>query len=162
MSFKKLIRMNKLQARNEAIINAPLHVIWSIITDINQLHKVNPGVIKATGKMNELNGTRTCEINNRGKTGTMTERLIEMEPEKKTVWTIEKDDMGMSKMLKETRFCFHLQKISDNQTRVVNETWYEPANFVARIMNGVMMKKVIKKAQQQILNNLKNLTEKAA
>ena len=50
--------MSKLQARNEAIINAPVSKIWSLITDINQLHKVNPGVIKATGSMNQLNGTR--------------------------------------------------------------------------------------------------------
>lgn len=75
--------MVNLQAKNEAIINAPVAKIWEIITDINLLHKVNPGVIKATGSMNELNATRTCQINNRGKTGNMTERLIEMEPNKK-------------------------------------------------------------------------------
>src|ERR1043165_8354929 len=139
--------MNTLQAKNEAIINAPISAIWSVITDINQLHKVNPGVVKAQGTMNILNGTRTCEINNRGKIGIMTERLIELEPEKRTVWTIESDNMGMSKMLKDTRFCFHLQKISDTQTKVVNESWYQPANLIARIMNAMVMRKMISKAQ---------------
>lgn len=89
----------------------------------------------------------------------MTELLIEMEPDKKTVWTVESDDMGMSKMLKETRFCFHLQKFSDNQTKVVNGTWYKPANLIAKIMNALMMKKIIFKAQEQILSNLKAITE---
>lgn len=152
--------MSKLQVRNEAIINASVHNIWKVITDINQLHKVNPGVVKATGCMDRQGETRSCEMNNNGRMGTMTERLIEMVPEKKTVWSLESDTMGMSKMLKDTRFCFSLEKISDTKTKVVNETYYEPANFIAIIMNGFMMKKMISKAQEQILNNIKSLTEK--
>lgn len=152
--------MSKLQARNEIVINAPVAQIWSIITDIDQLHKVNPGVIKATGAMNQLNSTRVCQIDNRGKVGNMTERLIEMVPEKRTVWTVVEDDMGMSKMLKDPKFYFHLEKISDSQTRVINETYYTPANFMAKIMNGLMMKKMISKTQAQILQNLKTLTQK--
>ncbi len=154
--------MAPLQARNEVVINAPASALWAIITDINMLPKVNPGVIKASGSMNQLNGTRTCDIQNRGKTGTMTERLIEMIPEKRTVWTIESDNMGMGKMLKETRFCFNLEKISETQTKVVNETYYQPANIIAKIMNALMMKKMISRAQEQILKNLEKLTEKQA
>jgi carbon monoxide dehydrogenase subunit G len=150
--------MNKLQARNEAIIDAPVGKIWSVITDIEMLHKVNPGIVKATGAMNTLNATRHCEITNMGRTGNVTERLIEFEPEKKTVWTIEADDMGMSKMMKDARFCFYLEKINEAQTKVINETWYEPANIVAKIMNAVMMKKMIYKTQARILNNLKWIT----
>jgi uncharacterized protein YndB with AHSA1/START domain len=86
--------MNKLQARNEAIINAPINSVWAIITDINILPKVNPGVIKATGRMDKQGETRTCEMDNKGKKGTMTEKLIELIPEKKTVWAIENDTMG--------------------------------------------------------------------
>jgi len=46
--------MSRLQVRAEAVINAPIGTIWSVITDINVLHKINPGVIKATGTMNRL------------------------------------------------------------------------------------------------------------
>ena len=152
--------MPQLQVRSEAVINAPVGTIWSVITDINVLHKVNPGVIKATGTMNRLNGTRTCEIDNKGRKGTMTEKLIELVPEAKTVWTIESDTMGMSKMLKDTRFCFNLERISDTETRVINETWYRPANMMAKVMNRVMLKRMISKAQDTILNNIKSLTEK--
>jgi len=152
--------MLQLQARAEAVINAPIGAIWSVITDINVLHKVNPGVIRATGSMNRLNGTRTCEIDNKGRKGTMTEKLIELVPETKTVWTIESDTMGMSKMLKDTRFCFTLERVSDTKTKLINETWYRPANIIAKIMNRVMMKRMILKAQETILSNIKSLTEK--
>jgi Polyketide cyclase / dehydrase and lipid transport len=152
--------MSILQARNEAIINAPVSKIWVIITDINLLPKINPGILSASGRMDRQGETRTCEFNNRGRKGTMTEKLIELEPEKKTVWTIESDTMGMSKMLKDTRFCFYLEKLSDNKTKIINESYYQPANLMAKIMNGLMMKKKMRQIQEQILSNIKTLTEK--
>ena len=152
--------MNTLQARNEVVINAPVSSIWSVITDINLLHKINPGVVRATGRMDKLRETRTCEIDNKKRKGTMTERLIDFVPEKTTVWTIESDTMGMSKMLKETRFCFTLEKVGDAKTKVIAETYYQPATLIARIMNSLMMRKMISKAQDQILFNIKVLTEK--
>ena len=126
--------MSKLQARNEAIINAPVSSVWAIITDISLLHKINPGVIKATGRMDKQGETRTCEMDNRGRKGTMTEKLIELVPEKKTVWAIQSDSMGMSKMLKDPRFCFYLEKMGDNQTKIINESYYQPANLMVKIM----------------------------
>jgi hypothetical protein len=152
--------MSKLQARNEAVINAPLVDVWAIITDINMLPKVNPGVIKATGRMDKQGETRTCEMDKRGRKGTMTEKLIELIPEKKTVWAIENDTMGMSKMLKDPRFCFYVEKLGDNKTKIINESYYEPANLMARIMNALMMKRKMGQIQQQILNNIRTLAEK--
>ncbi len=152
--------MSKLQARNEAVINASVSDIWKIITDINLLHKVNPGIITATGRMDKQGETRTCEFDNKGKKGVMTERLIELVPEEKTVWTIENDNMGMSKMLKETRFCFFLEKIDENKTRVVNESHYDPANLFVGIMNALVMKRKMRQIQERILANLRSLAGK--
>lgn len=152
--------MSKLQARNETIINAPISNVWAIITDINLLHKINPGVIKATGRMDKQGETRTCEMNNKGRKGIMTERLIELVPEQKTVWTIENDSMGMKKMLSGTRFCFYLEKVSDKQTKVINESYYHPETFMAKIMNALMMKKMMGKIQAKILSNIKSIAEK--
>jgi hypothetical protein len=152
--------MSTLQARNETIINAPIESLWAVITDIQSLPKLNPGVIKASGRMDRQGETRTCEINNRGRKGTMTEKLAELVPLKKTVWTIETDTMGMKKMLIDTRFIFNLEKLSENRTRVINETYYKPANIIATVMNSLMIKKMISRTQEQILSNLRALTEK--
>ena len=89
----------------------------------------------------------------------MTEKLIELVPEKKTVWAIESDTMGMGKMLKDPRFCFYLEKLYDNKTKIINESYYEPANFMVRIMNALMMKKKMGEIQSQILSNIKSLAE---
>jgi len=151
--------MSKLQARNEIVINAPIASVWTAITDINLLPKVNPGVIKATGRMDKEGETRTCEMENKGRKGTMTERLIELVPEKRTVWTIENDTMGMKKMLSGTKFCFSLEKLGDNKTKLINESYYQPITLMAKIMNGLMMKKMMGKIQMQILTNVKLLTE---
>ena len=151
--------MSKLQARNEAIINAPISSVWNVITDINVLHKINPGVITAKGRMDKQGEIRTCEMQNGGRKGTMTERLVELVHENKTVWVIESDSMGMSKMLKNPRFCFYVEKVGDNKTKIVNESYYEPANAMVRIMNALFMKKKMGQIQEQILSNIKSLTE---
>ncbi len=152
--------MSKLQAHNEALINAPISKVWAIITDINLLPKVNPGVITATGRMDKQGETRTCEMENNGRKGSMTEKLIELVPEKKTVWAIENDSMGMGKMLKDPRFCFYLEKINDNQTKIINESYYKPANLMVSIMNALMMKKKMGEIQGKILANIKAIAEK--
>ena len=152
--------MSKLQARNETIINAPVASVWAIITDINLLHKVNPGVISAKGRMDKQGETRTCEMDNKGRKGTMTERLIEFVPEQKTVWTIENDSMGMKKMLTDTKFCFYLEKVGEQKTKAINESYYLPATLMAKIMNALMMKKMMGKIQSKILSNIKTLAEK--
>jgi len=152
--------MSKLQTKCEAVINAPVQSIWAVITDIDQLSRLNPGVVKASGRMDQQGETRTVEINMNGRNGTFTEKLIEMVPEVKTAWTIEHDTMGMHKMLKENRFVINLEKLGDNQTKVTNETYYQPANVIAWIMSALMIKTAFGKMQGQILTNLKILTEK--
>lgn len=151
--------MSKLQARNEMVINASAQKIWAVITDINLMHKITPGVVKATGRMDKEGETRTCEMNNKGRIGTMTEKLVELIPEKKMVWSIENDTMGMKKMLTDTRFVFLLEKINDNQTKLINESYYLPATLMAKIMNTLMMKKMMVKIQGQILGNVRGLVE---
>ena len=151
--------MSTLQARNQAIINAPVSKVWAIITDIHAFPKVNPGVISAKGRMDRQGETRTCEMQNGGRNGTMTERLVELEHEKKTVWTIVEDSMGMSKMIKEPRFCFYLEKLGEHQTQIVNESYYQPANIMVSLMNTLMMKRKMRQIQQQILNNIKSIAE---
>jgi hypothetical protein len=151
--------MSTLQARNEATIHASTTAIWAIITDIALLPTINPGVVKASGSMNEVNGTRTCEVENRGRKGMITERLVELVPEKKTVWRVESDTMGMSKMLKNPQFFLLLEKVTDSITKVTAETYYTPANILARIMNGLMMRKMMAGAQQKILTNIQALIE---
>ena len=151
--------MSQLQAHNEAMIYAPVSRVWAIITDINLLDKINPGVISATGRMDKQGELRTCEMQNGGRKGTMTERLIELVHEKKTVWTIENDTMGMAKMLIEPRFCFYLEKVDDHKTKISNESFYKPANFMVGLMNTLMMKRKMGQIQQQILTNIKTLAE---
>lgn len=151
--------MSKLQAHNEAIISAPISSVWAIITDISLLDKINPGVITAKGRMDKQGETRTCEMSNNGRIGTMTEKLIELVHEKKTVWAIESDSMGMTKMLKDPRFCFYLEKVDDNNTKIINESYYKPGNLIVSIMNAVMMKRKMGHIQEQILNNIKTLAE---
>src|SRR4051812_33706371 len=126
--------MSQLQARNEIIIDASISKVWSIITDIRLLPKINPGVVSVKVTMDKQGETRTCEMDNKGRKGTMTERLIEVVHEQKTVWTIEEDTMGMKKMLSGTRFCFYLEKHGLDHTKLINESYYLPNGLMGKVM----------------------------
>ena len=151
--------MSTLQAKSEAVLNASVSRIWAIVTDITLLPRINPGVIKASGTMNEQNASRTCEVENKGRKGIITEKLVEFVPGKKMVWKVESDTMGMSKMLLDTRFSLVLEMVTDSSTKVTAETHYSPRTILARVMNGLMMKKMFAKAQEKILQNLQTLTQ---
>ena len=47
--------------------------------------------------------------------------------------------MGMSKMLVDPRFCFYLETLDENWTKIVNESYYKPANLMVKIMNALVM-----------------------
>ena len=151
--------MSKLQAKNQLEMNAPVQKVWEVITDITQLHKINPGVVRATGKMNELGATRTCEMSMNGKKGVLVERLVELVPQKRTVWEMESDDMGLSKMLKNVRYHFTLEKVNDTRSRLTAESYYEPATFFGSIMNALMMKRMFSKGQDTILKNINSVVQ---
>ena len=68
--------------------------------------------------------------------------------------------MGMSKMIKDPRFCFYLEKVDENKTKVINESYYQPANMMVRIMNTLMMKTKMSQIQEQFLSNIKSIAEK--
>ncbi len=42
---------------------------------------------------------------------------------------------------------------------VVNESYYQPTNLFVSIMNTLMMRKKMRQIQEQILDNIKSLTE---
>jgi len=151
--------MSTLQARGEALLNASVSRVWAIVTDITLLPRINPGVIKASGAMNEPNAVRTCEVESKGRKGIITEKLVEFVPEKRMVWKVESDTMGMSKMLLDTRFSLLLETVTDSSTKVTAETHYSPRTILARMMNGLMMKKMFAKAQEKILQNLRALAQ---
>jgi len=66
----------------------------------------------------------------------------------------------LRKLLKDKWFCLNLEKKNDGSTKVANESYYQPANLMARIMNGLIIRRTIRKAQEKILQNLKLLAEK--
>ena len=56
-------------------------------------------------------------------------------------------------------FCFYLEKVDDHKTKISNESFYKPANFMVGLMNTLMMKRKMGQIQQQILTNIKTLAE---
>jgi hypothetical protein len=74
--------------------------------------------------------------------------------------------MGIGKMLKDPPFCFYLEKLDDNKTKLINKSYYQSVtlmikimNRIIKIMNSIMMKRKMGQIQEQILGNIKKLAE---
>jgi len=65
--------------------------------------------------------TKICEFNSKGRKGTITERLIELMRNEKTVWTMESDTMGMSKIFTHD-FVFTLKNWRQGGKRILLST----------------------------------------
>jgi hypothetical protein len=149
--------MATLQVKNDAVINVSVATIWSIITDITLLPQVNNSIIKVSGSIDRVNGTRICEIDNNGVIGQSTETITAIVEEKSVCWEVDDDTMGRSRKLKGLQYCISLEKVGDDQTKVSFETYYDPSNFFIDLLNFWIIKKKISTAQEKMLSNLKFL-----
>jgi len=106
--------MSTLQARSEAVLNASVSRVWAIVTDITLLPRINPGVIKASGAINEPNAARTCEVENKGRKAIITEKLVEFVPGKRMVWRVESDTVMLNRLIMKRMFASAQGKILQN------------------------------------------------
>lgn len=71
------------------------------------------------------------------------------------------DTLGFSTMLKHFTFDFVLVPEGSSRTRVVNSSYFEPRNVLARIMIAFMIRKKFRAIRQTALANIKRLAEAA-
>jgi hypothetical protein len=149
--------MATLQVKNEAVINASAAAIWSIITDITLLPQINNSIIKVSGSIDRVNGTRVCEIDNNGRIAQSTETITAIVEEKNICWKVDHDTLGRGSKLKELQYRISLEKMGNDRTKVSFETYYDPCNFFMHLLNFWIIKRKISMAQEKMLSNLKSL-----
>jgi hypothetical protein len=109
--------------------------------------------------MDKLDAVRVCTIRMGKKRGSLQEKLVEFIPNKSTVWQHIEDDMGMSKMMRNITYKFELIDTGGSSTKIISESYYEPANAVAKVINPIVIKRMFHKGQRQILSNIKQIVE---
>jgi hypothetical protein len=94
-----------------------------------------------------------------GKRGTMIEQCVEAVRETRASLLVVDDSFGFNKMLTNYGFTVHFRPSTSERTAVRIETFYTPANPVAAVLNGLVMRRKFRRVVDELLGGLRALAE---
>lgn len=150
-----------LQLDQKIIINSNREKIWKIFNDQSLLTKWTQDVQNSNfeNRMASPGQLRRNECIVNGKKGTIETRCIDMKGIDRAEFIVERDSFGMTKMLVNMSFAAELRKMSDEKTEFAMLSHYTPKNFLLKLMNPFIKKKMGKEVEV-MLDGLKNYIEK--
>lgn len=148
----------KLQGSNAILINAPQQKVWDTITDSGSLHEWVDMIKHVDNPTASLNGERSCELEFNGKKGTTNETCVVYDAPNKLGWVVYSDTFGFTKMLDNYGLQYSLAD-KNGSTHITLASHYDPKNFMVRLMNIFMMKRMNNKMRGEMLESLKKYIE---
>lgn len=149
-----------LQLDQKITIDAPKEKVWNVFNDQSLLPKWTHDVqvCHYEEKMSSPGQLRKNECIVNGQKGTIETRCIAMFEKDRAEFQVEKDSFGMTKMLVNTSFAAEFHKQDENKTIFVMQSHYMPKNFLVKLMNPFIKKKMGKEVDVMI-NGLKQFIE---
>jgi uncharacterized protein YndB with AHSA1/START domain len=151
----------RLQGRSEQTIGAPPALVWEVLEDSSRLPEWVPVVERMTEhEEREREGSvRRCEVAMGGRRGYMVERCLESIPGRRLRHAVEDDSLGFTRMFRDYSFTLALEPRGDDATLVTCETFYEPRDLRARLMNALFMRRRFARVRSDILDGLRAIVE---
>ena len=154
-----------LQWEVKVSINVPVEKVWDATQDISLIPTYHPEVEKVellSGNTKRAPGVEyKCIIpEGRPRSGSCVEKVIEnVKYEKTTILAVE-DTWGLSEMLKYYITEVIFEKKDKNTTILHLLGYYEPNGLKMRIMNILVLRRIMKKRGREVLMGVKDLVEK--
>lgn len=156
--------MSKLKSPKQldqgVIVHVPKEKMWAIFNDLSLRPKWTCDVQKIDylNKMTTVAETATTHCLVNGKKGTIMTRCLALNPTERGEFLVENDTFGITKMLENMGFATEFKSIDENTTEVRMHSHYNPRNFILKMMNGFIKKKMGKEVDL-MLEGLKNYSE---
>lgn len=150
-----------LQGTWHVLVERPLAEVWRVLDDSANLTGWCGFFVKETNGGKEGPGaTRDCVLETGGRRGQVHERCIEYTPQRRIIWTMERDTLGITGMLRGFTFGFTLEPEGEGRTRVIFEQRWTPATLLARILVPLVMRRQMGRTNEQLLQALKAYVER--
>jgi len=151
------------QLERHTTVNAPAGVVYRLFMDNAELANWAP-VVDAVidehgGDGTGLGATRTCAVTMNGKKGTMVERCVEAVPQTRASFLVVDDSYGFNKTLTHYGFTVHFAPAPGERSTVRIETFYTPANPIAAMLNGLVMRRKFRGVVDELLAGLRTHAE---
>lgn len=146
----------------EILVDAPAADVWAVLDDSANLPRWCPFMVKdTTGGKESMGATRECTIENGGRSGRVKERCIDYQPERRIMWTMDEDTLGITRMLEGFAFGFSLERLEDQRTRVTFEQRWRARTLLAKLLVPLVMRRQMAKTNERLLGYLKQYVEGA-
>jgi len=149
-----------LQLDQKIIISESVNKVWEVFNDQSLLTKWTQDVQSSQfeNRMASPGQLRKNECIVNGKKGTIETRCVDMDGKDRAEFVVENDSFGMTKILLDMSFAAEFRKISAEETEFTMLSHYTPKNFLLKLMNPFIKKKMGKEVEIMI-EGLKNYIE---
>lgn len=136
--------------------------LWSIVDDVSLI----PAYHAEVGRVDLLSGrsTRAVGVKYRctileGRKGSCVEEVVDCVPGERFSTAFPEDSWGMSEMLRGFIVDTVLVPHGDDETDVVLEAYYEPVGWKMRLLNALVLRRLMARRALRTMEGAKRLAE---
>lgn len=130
--------------------------LWQIIADSSTLHLWAPAVQRVDRfdhQGERVGSTRVCRASLAGRSGTIVERVADIDEGRSITYEVDDDTFGMTRMFADYAFRLSLSAESTG-TRITSETFYSPRNIFFGLLNALFLRRQFEGVVDGILRGL--------
>ncbi len=172
-------RQAPTQGEDDIVVDAPIATVWRLIADSRELERWGPPVRRVTVlDLPETLGSRrkvVAEFTPSGgvvtaseslrttkkQTANFEERRIEHIEGRKIGYLIEKEDIGMFRIISDVGYTTELEPLGQDRTKVVWRFFHRPKGLVGMVMNWLFILPQQRQNRLGALRALKDYAERA-
>lgn len=147
----------------EIVVDAPLKRVWEVGEDLTLIPEYHPEVDKVdliAGQAKRALGTRyQCNILEGRRAGSCVEEVVACEPERMLATRMVSDTWGIHRMLTDFTVEATVSRRTEASTVLKFEGFYEPAGFKNRVLNALVLRRVLRRRSLAVLNGIKRIAE---
>ncbi len=143
-------------------IKAPVAEVWDAIKDLTLIPQYHPDVRSVeylSGQTKRAPGVTYKCVVPEGRKGWCVERVVENIPNRKMSVAFPEDSWGMSQMFDDFLTELTVEPGEGNTTLVRLQAYYVPRGFKVRVINVLLMRRMMRKRARLTLEGLKRLVE---
>lgn len=149
----------KHQIHRSIRIDAPPSSVWTVVADSTLLPEWVPMVHRVEHGAEGVGAVRRCEVDFGGRKGSMVERCVAFDAERRASYVVDEDTLGFNKMFADYGFSITLEPAGDGETAAHIDTYYTPRNAMSAVMNTLVARRKFAGTVETILGGLKALSE---
>lgn len=145
-------------------VDAPLANVWDVVDDLSLIPDYHPEVRNVellSGSARRKPGVRyKCMIPDGPRKGWCVEQVVEHEALERTTVSVPDDSWGMCRKLEGFLVEISIRPEDGNATLLRLRAWYRPRGLVMRVLDPVLMRRVMRRRAAETLEGVKRLVER--